>query len=76
MKQLTTEPINETKHKVIFDNKTHIGYFIMDIDGYYYFDTLTNSKGWFTSYSLRMVADLLDVMNKPYDDKLNKELSN
>jgi hypothetical protein len=74
--KLTTEPINKTKHKVIFNNKRHIGYFIMDIDGYYYFDSLIKSNGWWTSYSLRMVADLLDMMNKSYEDKLNQELSN
>jgi hypothetical protein len=74
--KLTTEPINKTKHKVIFNNKRHIGYFIMDIDGYYYFDSLIKSNGWWTSYSLRMVADLLDTMNKSYEHKLNQELSN
>jgi hypothetical protein len=75
MKQLTTEPINETNHKVLFGERL-IGYFLMDVDGYYYFDYVTGPNGLWTSYSLRMVADLLEEMNKPYDDKIQEYFKN
>jgi hypothetical protein len=67
MKKITTESITESHHKVLFGDKL-IGYFIMDVDGYYYFDYVTVQNGLWTSYSLRMVADILEEMNRPYDD--------
>jgi len=70
-KKLTTEPINDHHHKVLFGERL-IGYFIMDVDGYYYFDYVTTPNGLWTSYSLRMVADLLEEMNKPYDDNVKE----
>jgi hypothetical protein len=70
-KKLKTDIINDHHHKVLFGEKL-IGYFIMDVDGYYYFDYVTVQNGLWTSYSLRMVADLLEEMNKPYDDKVKE----
>jgi hypothetical protein len=70
-KKLKTEPINDHYHKVLFGERL-IGYFIMDVDGYYYFDYVTTPNGLWTSYSLRMVADLLEEMNKPYDDNVKE----
>ena len=71
MKQLTTEPMNEKNHKVLFGDRL-LGYFIMDIDGFYYFDFVTVPNGLWTSYSLRMVANLLEEMNKPHEDKIKE----
>ena len=72
MNSLTLEPaINEVNHRVMFNNRI-IGYFIMDLDGYYYFDYDTDTNGLWTSHSLRMVADLLEEINKPHDDKINE----
>ena len=74
-KKLTTYRINNHHHKVLYGEK-HIGYFIMDVDGYFYFDHITTNEGFWTSYSLRMIADLLDEMNKPYDDRLKDYFKN
>jgi hypothetical protein len=48
----------------------------MDVDGYYYFDYVTTPNGLWTSYSLRMVADLLEEMNKQYDDNIKEYFKN
>jgi hypothetical protein len=74
-KKLITEPINDHHHKVLFGERL-IGYFIMDVDGYYYFDYVTTPNGLWTSYSLRMIADLLEEMNKPHDDKIKEYFKN
>jgi hypothetical protein len=75
MKQLTTEPMNETNHKVLFGDRL-LGYFTMDIDGFYYFDFVTAPNGLWTSYSLRMVANLLEEMNKPHEDNIKEYFKN
>ncbi len=71
MKSLKVESLNETNHKVLFGDRL-LGYFIMDIDGYYYFDFVTAPNGLWTSYSLRMIADLLEEMNKPYEGEIKE----
>jgi hypothetical protein len=76
MNSLTLEPaINEVNHRVMFNNRI-IGYFIMDLDGYYYFDYDADTNGLWTSHSLRMVADLLEEINKPHEDKINEYFKN
>jgi hypothetical protein len=71
MIELKTEIINDHHQRVLFGNKL-IGYLIMDVDGYYYFDHTVQENGFWTSHSLRMVADLLDDINKPHDDKIKE----
>ena len=74
-KKLTTELINDHHHKVLFGERL-IGYFIMDVDGYYYFDYVTTPNGLWTSYSLRMVADLLEEMNRPHEENIKEYFKN
>lgn len=73
--ELTTEMINTNHHRVLFGER-QIGYFIMDVDGYYYFDFLTTPSGWWSSDKLKMVAELLEKMNKPYDDMVTEYFKN
>lgn len=68
-----TEIVNDVIQKVLFGDKL-VGSFIMDVDGYYYFDT--HGDGFWTSHSLRMIADLLDIVNKPHDDKIKEYFKN
>jgi len=70
-KNLVVKEINRTNHKVLFGDRL-IGHFIMDIDGYYYFDYVTAPNGLWTSYSLRMVADLLEEMNRPNENNIKE----
>jgi hypothetical protein len=71
-KKLTAERIADHHFKIIFDNKKHIGYAVMDVDGYYYFDPITQSNGFWNSYSLRMISDLLDEINSEHDNKIRE----
>jgi hypothetical protein len=71
MIELKTEIINDHHQRVLFGNKL-IGYLIMDVDGYYYFDHTVQKNGFWTSHSLRMIADLLDDINKPLDDNIKE----
>jgi hypothetical protein len=68
---LRIEEINKSNHRVLFRNRL-LGHFVMDVDGFYYFDYVTAPNGLWTSYSLRMVADLLEEMNKPYEDNIKE----
>jgi len=68
---LRTEEINKSNYRVLFGNRL-LGHFIMDVDGFYYFDYVTAPNGLWTSYSLRMVADLLEEMNKPYENNVKE----
>jgi len=52
-----------------------IGIFIRSDDGYFYYDD-TGRHGLSAAYSLRMIADLLDEVNKPWDDQINEYFKN
>ena len=75
MIELKTEIINETCQRVLVGNRL-IGYLIMDVDGYYYFDHTTQENGFWTSHSLTMIADLLDDINKPHNDNIKEYFNN
>jgi hypothetical protein len=75
MNKLRTETINDVHHKVLFNDRL-IGYLMMDVDGYYYFDHTTQENGFWSSHSLRMVANLLDDINKPHDNEVKEYINN
>ena len=71
---LTLKPEGKNEYLVYFkQNMKCIGAFSMDVDGYYYFWS-NNDSGCWSSYELRMIADALDKVNKPYDDYIKKNL--
>ena len=71
---LTLQPEGKNAYLVYFkQNMKCIGVFSMDVDGYYYFWS-NNDSGCWGSYELRMIADALDKVNKPYDDYIKKNL--
>ena len=43
----------------------------MDCDGFYYFYVSDDPGSW-TSYTLRLIADKLDEVNKPFQDVVDK----
>lgn len=45
-----------------YDNGKYLGFAYKEIDGYYVFEQ--KGSGFWTSYSLRMVADKLEELNK------------
>lgn len=63
--------VKQTEHLYyIHFNDKRIGSFEMDVDGYFYFWDESVVSGSWTAYSLRLIADELDKINKPYDDKV------
>ncbi len=48
-----------------------IGLFIMDIDGFYYFEP-SEGRGYYAAHNLREIANLLDEKNKPYRESIDK----
>ena len=71
---LTLKPDGKNRYLVYFkQNMKCIGAFSMDVDGYYYFWS-NNDSGCWGSYVLRMIADALDEINKPYNDYIKKNL--
>lgn len=53
-----------------------LGFFDMDVDGYYYFMYGNNSKGYWSAHHLRNIADKIDELNKPLDDKIRQFFEN
>lgn len=53
-----------------------LGYFVLDVDGYYHYKELETLTGYWDSYQLRKIADLLDEVNKPYRDELSEYFKN
>ena len=63
----------EIKKKVLTDTGVLVGTFEMDADGFFYF--YYNGAGAWTSKTLRVIADKLDEVNKPFNDKIDKYFS-
>lgn len=64
--EINLKKVDNFVYAVAFNQK-YIGDFVLDVDGYYYFH-IDNNKGSWTEYSLRVVADALEELNKPYND--------
>lgn len=58
--------------KVFTDTGKLLGEFVMDCDGFRYYVREETNSGWEDSFSLRLIADKLDEVNKPYQDVLEK----
>lgn len=64
----------ESKYRYeVYFHKQHLGYFYTEIDGFWVFMALSN-RGYWNEFSLRMIADKLEEMNKPYNKILQNEL--
>ena len=57
---------------VLADNGKEIGSFQLDIDGYYYFWENSELTGCWTGNNLREIAELLDEVNKPFDEQVKE----
>lgn len=62
-----------SSYEIFFENGVKIGALIMCEDGYYnFFPELRG--GYWTSYIMREIADKVDEINKPWDEKIQQEL--
>lgn len=73
--ELKLEKLNKT-YSVLTDSNKVLGSFQLDIDGFYYFYEDSQLTGCWGAWELRKIADLLDEVNKPYNDELNKYFKN
>ena len=71
MNKLTREQISGVLYKIKF-NDIELGEAIMDVDGYFYFWYNKELTGFTQAWVLRAIADLLDEINKPWDEKINE----
>jgi uncharacterized protein (DUF2164 family) len=67
---IRTEEITENRLNVYF-NRVHLGEFIRDNDGFFYYVDTVKDGGMWSSNSLKMIANKLDEINKPHEDLLN-----
>jgi len=56
------------------ENNKYIGDFVLLEDGYFYYQPLQHS-GVFSEYTLKLIYDKLTELNKYWDKKIKKELS-
>lgn len=72
MDKINTQEITKGRYKVFF-NTNYLGDLVMDVDGYFYYWPSIEKGAW-SSYSMRMIADKMDELNKPWDDYIEKNL--
>ena len=65
---------SDARYEVYF-NKQHLGYFYMEVDGFWVFIPKGNI-GYWNEFSLRIIADKLEEMNKKWNDDLNQYFAN
>jgi len=53
-----------------------IGYFIPEVDGFFYFSPEQYNSGVWSDYALLEIGNKLKEINQPWVDKLNREFSN
>jgi hypothetical protein len=73
---LLLKPEGKNRYLVSFKpNGKCIGSFLMDVDGYYYF-WVNNDSGCWGSYELIVIADALNLINKPHDNQIKEYFKN
>lgn len=65
---LIYQQISQHKYNIVTGNQKLVGELIMDVDGYFYFWPEDNNGAW-SSYLLRQLADKIDEINKPWNQK-------
>ena len=70
---ITLEKISDSSYYMYF-NKIYLGDVIQDESGFYNFFFSNDNKGYWTSHSLRLIAEKLDELNKEWNDEILKSL--
>jgi len=58
----------------VYFGMSHLGYFYTEIDGFWVFKV--KQQGYWNEFSLRMIADKLEEMNKPYNEEIELHFEN
>lgn len=72
MKYLTFKTINDLIE--IYFNDLLLGYYVMDVDGFYYFKVYKDDGGLWSDYILKEITDKLFEINKDWKEEINKIL--
>ena len=62
---------NGVYYEVQFESRT-IGKFIMDVDGYFYFEFIKDKQGLWSDYILLELGNKLKDVNKEWNDEVSK----
>lgn len=71
-KKLSLRKTGQHSYSVSIGSKK-IGKFIQDVDGFYYYSA-NREGGLWSAHTMRMIADRLDKLNKPWDNYIAKNL--
>jgi hypothetical protein len=71
---ITLKYITGSRHQVYWRNSKHIGDFIRDVDGYFYY--WANDYGCWSSNTLRVIAEKLEEINEPYEKEVEEYFKN
>jgi len=70
--EIKLEKITESIYKVYIKDSVYLGTFELDSDGLYkYWESKKLSGAW-GSYELKLIAEKLDELNKPFDDSVEE----
>lgn len=72
---ITIRKAGQHSYYVYFDKSKNIGKFIQDVDGFYYYHPKLKGGGLWSEHTMRMIADKLKNLNKPWNDYIEKNLN-
>lgn len=76
-KYLKLKKVSKIEYDVLtLDSNHKIGEMIIDTDGYFYFKDINRNSGYWAAYTLRELADILDSLNKDWNDEIEKYFRN
>jgi len=75
MTELTTTKTELGSYYLHTKTGVDVGVLVMDADGYYYYWPNLQNKGSWSSWMLRDVANILEEINKPWDDIVQADQS-
>lgn len=72
---LITNKITKNRYTVRTETDVYLGNFIRDVDGYFVFFIDDKNNGSWDVYTLRLVADELDKLNKEWNEFIMENLN-
>lgn len=60
-------------YRIEYENEVKIGDFFKDVDGFYYFWPKLHGGSW-NALVMRIIADKLDELNRPWEEEIAKDI--
>jgi hypothetical protein len=66
-----------TEHRINLETEQGfpIGEFERDVDGYFYYWPAIENRGSYSNFTLRKIAEMLDDLNKEWNETVARELT-